>query len=104
MLRKIFAVLVIAILPALAGETLSALAQAPMPAAGPTPSGLAVGVPKLPPIATPRNQQVIPVPQQSAPNINAPSSRTAPFEQGTSVLSLPEIFADQMSPTERVPP
>lgn len=107
MLRKIFALLVIIMLPALAGEALSVLAQmAPMPAAGPTPlpAGLAAGVPKLPPIATPRNQQVIPVPEHSAPDINGPSSRTAPFERGASVLSLPEIFADQMSPTERVPP
>jgi outer membrane protein len=107
MLRKIFALLVIIMLSALAGEAVFVLAQmAPLPAAGPTPipAGLAAGVPKLPPIATPRNQQVIPVPEHPAPNINAPSSRTAPFEHGASVLSLPETFADQMSPTEQVPP
>jgi hypothetical protein len=61
MLRKISALLVIAILPLLMGEARSALAQT-APTAASTPSGLAVGVPKLPPIATPRNQQVIPVP------------------------------------------
>jgi outer membrane protein TolC len=107
MLRKIFALIVIVILSMLTREAPGVLAQtAPMAPAAPPPasSGLAVGVPKLPPIATPRNQQIIPVPQQSAPNINAPSSQTAPFEHGTSVLSLPDIFANQMSPTERVAP
>lgn len=107
MLRKTFAMLVMLILPALAGGESSLLAQtAPMPAAAPAPppSGLAVGVPNLPPIATPRNQQVIPVPEQSAPDLNAPSSQTAPFEKGGSVLSLPGIFANQMSPAEQVPP
>jgi len=107
MLRKISAVLVILMLSALAGEAPLVLSQtAPVPAAAPAvpSSGLAVGVPKLPPIATPRNQQVIPVPEQSAPDLNGPSSRTAPFEHGASVLSLPETFAGQMSPTERVPP
>jgi outer membrane protein len=107
MLRKIFALIVIVILPILTREAPGVRAQtAPMAPAAPPPasSGLAVGVPKLPPIATPRNQQIIPVPQQSAPNINAPSSQTAPFEHGTSVLSLPDIFANQMSPTERVAP
>jgi outer membrane protein len=107
MLRKIFALLVILMLPALAGEAPAPLAQtAPMPPAAPPPpsSGLAVGVPKLPPIATPRNQQVIPVPAAPAPDLNTPSSQTAPFEHGASVLSLPGTFATQMSPTERVPP
>jgi outer membrane protein len=107
MLRKILALIVILILPALAGEAPSPLAQmAPMPAAAPTAasSGLAVGVPKLPPIATPRNQQVIPVPEQGAPDLNGPSSQTAPFEHGASVLSLPGTFATQVSPTERVAP
>jgi outer membrane protein TolC len=107
MLRKIFAVLVILMLPALAGEAPATLAQtAPTPPAAPPPptSGLAVGVPKLPPIATPRNQQVIPVPGAPAPDLNTPSSQTAPFEHGASILSLPETFARQMSPTERVPP
>ncbi len=104
MLRKTFAVLMMLILPALAGGASSPRAQtAPMPAAAP-PSGLAVGVPKLPPIATPRNQQVIPVPEQPAPDLDTPSSQTAPFEQGASVLSLPGIFAKQMSPTEQVQP
>ncbi|MGH7914069.1 MAG: hypothetical protein ACREPW_05395, partial [Candidatus Binataceae bacterium] len=107
MLRKIFAVLVILMLPAMAGEAPSPFAQmAPMPGAAPTPasSGLAVGVPKLPPIATPRNQQVIPVPKRAAPDLNTPSSQTAPFEHGASVLSLPGTFIGQMSPTERVAP
>jgi outer membrane protein TolC len=107
MLRKILALIVILILPALAGEAPSPLAQmAPMPAAAPTAaaSGLAAGVPKLPPIATPRNQQVIPVPEQGAPDLNGPSSQTAPFEHGASVLSLPGTFASQMSPSERVAP
>jgi outer membrane protein TolC len=107
MLRKIFALIVIVILPILTREAPGVRAQtAPMAPAAPPPasSGLAVGVPKLPPIATPRNQQIIPVPQQYAPNINAPSSQTAPFEHGASVLSLPDIFANQMSPTERVAP
>ena len=107
MSRKIFALIVILILPALAGEAPSPLAQmAPMPIGAPTPasSGLAVGVPKLPPIATPRNQQVMPVPEQGAPDINGPSSRTAPFEHGASVLSLPGTFASQISPTEQVAP
>lgn len=104
MLRKIFFVLVILMLPAWAAEVAFVLAQtAPMPAAAPS-SGLAVGVPKLPPIATPRNQQVMPVPEQGAPDLNGPSSRTAPFEHGASVLSLPGSFASQMSPTERVAP
>lgn len=104
MLRKTFAVLMMLILPALAGGASSPRAQtAPMPAAAP-PSGLAVGVPKLPPIATPRNQQVIPVPEQPAPDLATPSSQTAPFEKGASVLSLPGTFANQMSPTEQVPP
>ena len=77
-----------------------------MPAAMPTAatSGLAVGVPKLPPIATPRNQQVIPVPEQPAPDLNTPSGQTAPFEHGASVLSLPGTFARQISPTDRVAP
>ncbi|HVA83565.1 MAG TPA: TolC family protein [Candidatus Binataceae bacterium] len=107
MLRKILALIVILILPALAGEAPSPRAQmAPMPAAAPTAaaSGLAAGVPKLPPIATPRNQQVIPVPEQGAPDLNGPSSQTAPFEHGASVLSLPGTFASQMSPSERVAP
>ena len=107
MLRKIFAVLVILILPMLADEAPSLLAQtAPAPVAAPAAasSGLAVGVPKLPPIATPRNQQVIPVPEQSAPDIGAPARQTAPFEHGASVLSLPGTFLGQMSPTERVAP
>lgn len=107
MLRKIFAVLVILILPALAEEAPSPLAQtAPMPAAAPTAasSGLAVGVPKLPPIATPRNQEVIPVPEQGAPDIGAAARQTAPFERGASVLSLPGTFMGQMSATERVAP
>ena len=107
MLRKIFPMLVILVLPVLAEHPSSLLAQtAPMPAAMPTAatSGLAVGVPKLPPIATPRNQQVIPVPEQPAPDLNTPSSQTAPFEHGASVLSLPGTFARQISPTERVAP
>ena len=107
MLRKIFAMLVILMLLTLAGEAPAPLAQtAPMPPAAPPPpsSGLVVGVPKLPPIATPRNQQVIPVPAVPAPDLNTPSSQTAPFEHGASVLSLPETFTRQMSPTERVPP
>jgi outer membrane protein len=107
MLRKIFAVLVILMLPAVVGEAPALLAQtAPMPPAAPPPptSGLAVGVPKLPPIATPRNQQVIPVSPAPAPDLNTPSSQTAPFERGASVLSLPGTFAKQMSPTDQVPP
>ena len=107
MLRKIFPMLVILLLPVLAEHPSSLLAQtAPMPAAMPTAatSGLAVGVPKLPPIATPRNQQVIPVPEQPAPDLNTPSGQTAPFEHGASVLSLPGTFARQLSPTERVAP
>jgi outer membrane protein TolC len=107
MLRKIFVMLVILMLPMLAGEAPALLAQtAPMPPAAPPPpsSGLAVGVPKLPPIATPRNQQVIPVPAAPPPDLNTPSSQTAPFEHGASVLSLPGTFATQVSPTERVPP
>ena len=107
MLRKIFPLLVILVLPVLAEHPSSLFAQtAPMPAAMPTAatSGLAVGVPKLPPIATPRNQQVIPVPEQPAPDLNTPSSQTAPFEHGASVLSLPGTFARQISPTERVAP
>ena len=107
MLRKIFAVLVILVLPALAGEAPAPLAQTPpMPAAVPPApsSGLAVGVPKLPPIATPRNQQVIPVPEAPAPDLNTPSSQTAPFEHGASVLSLPGTLAGQVSPTEQVAP
>ncbi|MGZ6252131.1 MAG: TolC family protein [Candidatus Binataceae bacterium] len=95
--------LVILVLPVLAEHPLPLLAQtAPMPTAA--TSGLAVGVPKLPPIATPRNQQVIPVPEQPAPDLNTPSSQTAPFEHGASVLSLPGTFARQISPTERVAP
>ncbi|MGA8059095.1 MAG: TolC family protein, partial [Candidatus Binataceae bacterium] len=107
MLRKIFAVLVILVLPALTGEAPAPLAQTPpMPAAVPPApsSGLAVGVPKLPPIATPRNQQVIPVPEAPAPDLNTPSSQTAPFEHGASVLSLPGTLAGQVSPTEQVAP
>jgi outer membrane protein len=107
MLRKIFAMLVILMLPALAGEAPAPLAQTPpmSPAAPPPPSsGLAVGVPKLPPIATPRNQQIIPVPEPPAPDLNTTSSQTAPFEHGASVLSLPGTFATQMSPTEQVAP
>ena len=107
MLRKIFAMLVILMLPALAGEAPAPLAQTPpMPPAAPPPpsSGLAVGVPKLPPIATPRNQQIIPVPEPPAPDLNTTSSQTAPFEHGASVLSLPGTFATQMSPTEQVAP
>jgi outer membrane protein TolC len=103
LLRKTFTLLVICTLPTLAGGAASVFAQtAPMPAAPPT--GLAAGIPKLPPAPTPRNQAVIPVPPQTAPNIIAPSSRTAPFEQGTSVLSLPNVFARQISPTTLVPP
>ncbi len=107
MLRKTLALIVILMLPALAGEAPASLAQmAPMPAAAPTAavSGLAVGVPNLPPIATPRNQQVIPVPEQGAPDLNGPSSQTAPFEHGASVLSLPGTFATQMSPAQHVAP
>ena len=102
MLRKIFAVLVILMTPALAGEPLVLAQTAPMPA--PASSGLGVGVPKLPPIATPRNQQVIPAPEQAAPDLNTPSSQTAPFEHGASVLSLPGTLAGQLSPTELVAP
>jgi len=107
MLRKIFPMLVVLVLPVLAEHSSSLLAQTPpMPVPVPTAatSGLAVGVPKLPPIATPRNQQVIPVPEQPAPDLNAPSSQTAPFEHGTSVLSLPGTLAKQLSPTERIAP
>jgi outer membrane protein len=107
MLRKIFVLLVIAILSVLTGEARSVLAQmAPMPAGAPTPafSGLAVGVPKLPPIATPRNQQIIPVPEQAAPDLNAPASHPAPFEHGASVLSLPATLLGQISPTKLVAP
>ena len=107
MLRKIFALIVIVILPILTREGPGVRAQtAPMAPAAPPPasSGLAVGVPKLPPIATPRNQQIIPVPEQPAPDLVAPSSQTAPFEHGASVLSLPKTFADQISPTQQVPP
>ena len=106
MSRKIFSVMIL-MLPALARQASPLLAQTPpMPAAMPTAaaSGLAVGVPKLPPIATPRNQQVIPVPAQLAPDLVAPSSQTAPFEHGASVLSLPATLSGQMSPTEQVAP
>jgi outer membrane protein TolC len=106
MLRKILTLLMILTLPALA-QVPSPFAQTPpMPAAAPTAasSGLAVGVPKLPPIATPRNQQVIPVPEQAAPDLNTPASQTAPFEHGASVLSLPGTFTNQILPTERVAP
>ena len=106
MSRKIFSVMIL-MLPALARQASPLLAQIPpMPAAMPTAaaSGLAVGVPKLPPIATPRNQQVIPVPAPLAPDLVAPSSQTAPFEHGASVLSLPATLSGQMSPTEQVAP
>jgi len=106
MSRKIFSVMIL-MLPALARQASPLLAQTPpMPAAMPTAaaSGLAVGVPKLPPIATPRNQQVIPVPAPLAPDLVAPSSQTAPFEHGASVLSLPATLSGQMSPTEQVAP
>jgi outer membrane protein len=103
MLRKIFAVLMILVFPMLLGGASRLLAQT-APAPGAPPAGLAVGAPKLPPIATPRNQAVIPVPAQPAPNVNAPASQTEPFERGTSVLSLPDVFARQLSPTELVPP
>jgi outer membrane protein len=103
LLRKTFALLVICTLPALAGGAGSVLAQA-TPAPGAPAAGLAAGVPKLPPLTTPHNQAAVPVPPQSAPDIIAPSSRTEPFEQGTSVLSLPGVFARQISPTRLVPP
>jgi len=108
MVRKIFSVLVILIVPTMAELSAAARAQtvpsSPPTSAAPPPAGLAVGVPKLPPIATPRNQQLIPVPEQAAPNINLPASQTAPFEHGASVLSLPDTLAKQMSPAERVAP
>jgi len=108
MVRKIFSVLVILIAPTMAALSAAARAQtvpsSPPASAAPPPAGLAVGVPKLPPIATPRNQQLIPVPEQAAPNINLPASQTAPFEHGASVLSLPDTLAKQMSPAERVAP
>ncbi len=105
MVRKIFSVLVILTMPALAALSPAARAQtAPSAPAAAPPAGLAVGVPKLPPIATPRNQQLIPVPEQAAPDINLPSTQTAPFERGASVLSLPDTFARQLSPAERVAP
>ena len=107
MSRKIFSVLMILMLPALARQASPLLAQTPpMPAAMPSPaaSGLAVGVPKLPPIATPRNQQVIPVPAPATPDLIGPSTQTAPFEHGASVLSLPATVTGQMSPTQQVAP
>ncbi len=111
MLRKTFVVLVTLMLPMLAGSAPALRAQSspvsgapPAAAPGTPPSGLAAGAPKLPPIAAPRNQAVIPAPAQAAPNVNAPASQTAPFEQGTSVLSLPDTYARQLSPTELVPP
>ncbi len=108
MVRKIFSVLAILTMPALAALSLAARAQtapaAPSAPAAAPPTGLAVGVPKLPPIATPRNQQLIPVPEQATPDINLPSTQTAPFEHGASVLSLPDTLARQLSPAERVAP
>jgi len=89
----------------LIGEAPAALGQMPPVATpGTPPAGLLAGAPKMPPIATPRNQQVIPVPPQPAPDVSATSGQSVPFERGSSVLSLPGIFANQMSPTERVPP
>lgn len=103
MLRKTFAVLVLLAVPMLAGGAPPLLAQT-APAPGAPAAGLAVGAPKLPPIATPRNQAAIPVPPRPAPNVNATAGQSEPFERGSSVLSLPGIFANQMSPTELVPP
>src|SRR5581483_4251454 len=107
-----YVVLVIGILAMLAGTVAAARAQSAPPAvptfgaAAPTvpPSGLAAGAPKLAPSPNPRNQAVIPVPPQPAPNVNAPASQAAPFEQGASVLSLPDVYARQLSPTELIPP
>ncbi|HLK85425.1 MAG TPA: TolC family protein [Candidatus Binataceae bacterium] len=105
MVRKIFSVLAILTMPAWTALSPAARAQtAPSAPAAAPPAGLAVGVPKLPPIATPRNQQLIPVPEQAAPDINLPSTQTAPFERGASVLSLPDTFVRQLSPAERVAP
>jgi outer membrane protein len=127
MLRNTFAMLAIFALSMLMVEAPAALAQVPpvatpptipttptgtyttapapgVPAPGAPAAGLAVGEPKLPPIATPRNQQVIPVPPQPAPDVSATSSQSAPFQRGSSVLSLPGIFANQLSPSEQVPP
>lgn len=103
LLRKTFALLMICGLPMLAGVSVSLFAQVPPPS-GSAPTGLAAGMPKLPPAPTPRNQAVIPVPPQTPPDIMTPSTRTKPFEQGTSVLSLPGVFARQISPTRLVPP
>lgn len=103
LLRKTFALLMICGLSMLAGASASLFAQVP-PASGAPSTGLAAGIPKLPPAPTPRNQAVIPVPPQAPPNIITPSTRTRPFEQGTSVLSLPGVFARQISPTKLVPP
>jgi outer membrane protein TolC len=107
MMRKLYFVFLIVMFTAMAVESLSLHAQTgPAPAAGPGAGvgGLAAGAPKLPPIATPRNQQVIPVPEQAAPNVNMTTSQSAPFERGASVLSLPGTFAKQISPEESVAP
>lgn len=82
------------------------LAQTPPAGSGAVPRSKrpAAHMPAVSPVTAPRNQAPVPVAPVAAPDINAPSSRTAPFERGTSVLSLPGIFARQISPTKEVPP
>jgi outer membrane protein len=114
MRRWTFATLLTLGLSLLVGNAPRAFAQVPAAAApgtsptgGPAPAtpytGLAAGSPNFPPMATPRNQQVIPVAPQPPPDVSATSNQNLPFERGSSVLSLPGIFANQLSPTERVP-
>jgi len=107
MMRKLYFVSFIVMFAAMMIELPSVIAQTgSAPAAGSSPgaTGLAAGVPKLPPIATPRNQQVIPVPEQAAPNLNMTTGQSGQFEHGASVLSLPGTFAKQMSPAQSIAP
>ena len=107
MLRKIFAVIVILMLPAWAGEAPALLAQtAPMPARRTARGLLGSGRRRSETAAHrhPAQPASHPGARAGAPDLNGPSSQTAPFEHGASVLSLPGTFASQMSPTERVAP
>ncbi|HVA68052.1 MAG TPA: TolC family protein [Candidatus Binataceae bacterium] len=76
----------------------------PPGAVGPGAAGLAVGMPKLPPVATPRHQIALPGPGQGPPNVYLPAARTAPFDHGASIQDLPNVFLRQMSPTADVAP
>ncbi len=104
------AAIIVTVVALLVGEAPIAPAQSmPAGAAAPATGGYQPLPPPDPNLQAPVTTgniplQGVPVGPQTAPDTSVKSRETSQFEHHDSVLSFPEIFAHQWSPTSEVPP